>query len=540
MSSPNALARQWRPKTFGQLVGQDPVVTALRNSIDRDRIHHAYLFTGTRGVGKTTLARIIAKALCCDKGPISEPCGECIPCREIDSGVFHDVVEMDAASHTKVDNMRDILESAMYAPTGRYKIYIIDEVHMLSTSAFNAMLKTLEEPPAHVKFVLATTDPQKVPVTVLSRCLRFNLRRIAPEEIASRLGEILSAEGVKYDTGALAIVAQHAEGSLRDALSLLDQAIAHGGGEVSSSSVSDLIGTVNAGALHDLVRAVACGDAAAVRELCEGFSESAVSFDSTLADLSGLIHKVSMEQQFPGFIPDGEDAERERKLAAELDPERLQLLYEIALRSRQMLSWAPTPQSGFEMALLRMMLFFPDNLDGAAPSPSPAPKRRATPSVADPAPAAPAVAQPSGPPKSAAEWRGVVAAIVAEKSSPSSFRAFLKRCQFESGNDSGVSLACAPPPESLRKRLVAKLEKVLHQRFGEGYGVEIRFASEESTEETSGDESVDDQSDDEPDSGTTDIPAAAEPLVKEASDLFPGSKIDVKPAPSAKRKEKQA
>src|SRR5262245_59255426 len=292
------LARKWRPRTFSELVGQEHVVRALENALSQQRLHHAYLFTGTRGVGKTTLARIVAKALNCETGVTATPCGRCGACTEIDGGRFVDLLELDAASNTQVDNMRELLENALYAPTaGRYKVYIIDEVHMLSRNAFNAMLKTLEEPPQHVKFILATTEPQRVPVTVLSRCLQFNLKQLPQQQIRGRLQHILDAERIHYEPPALALLARAAQGSLRDGLSLLDQAIAHGGGSVGLESARAMLGTVGQGHLHAVLRALAACDGAALVAEADRMAERSLSFEAALQDLASLLHRLSRSEE---------------------------------------------------------------------------------------------------------------------------------------------------------------------------------------------------------------------------------------------------
>src|SRR5436190_13356115 len=294
------LARKWRPKTFAELAGQEHVVTALTNALERGRLHHAYLLTGTRGIGKTTIARILAKSLNCIKGVTATPCGVCPACVEIDTGRFVDLLELDAASNTGIDNMRDILDNARYAPTvGRYKVYLIDEVHMLSKAAFNSMLKTLEEPPEHVKFVLATTDPQKVPVTVLSRCLQFALKPLAPDEIASRLTHILGAEAIAHDADAVALIARAAAGSLRDGLSLLDQAIAFGGGEVRGDAVRAMLGVVDRDFVYRMVDALAANDGAALLGEADAVAARGLAADDALAELAALMHRVAVAQAVP-------------------------------------------------------------------------------------------------------------------------------------------------------------------------------------------------------------------------------------------------
>ena len=382
------LARKWRPRTFVELVGQEHVVRALTNALTQQRLHHAYLFTGTRGVGKTTLARILAKALNCETGVTATPCGRCSACTEIDTGRFVDLIELDAASNTQVDNMRELLENALYAPTaGRYKVYIIDEVHMLSRNAFNAMLKTLEEPPEHVKFVLATTDPQKVPVTVLSRCLQFNLKQIPPQQIRERLQHVLEAEGIAWEAPALAALARAAQGSLRDGLSLLDQAIAHGGGGVAEASVRAMLGTVGHEHLFALLSALAGRDGAGLMAEAEKMAGSSLSFESALQELGTLLHRLALLQAVPGTLDDDDpDRETLRALASRFAPEELQLYYQIAVQGRSDIGYAPDEYAGFTMALLRMLAFGPGEA-GVVPTQTGA---RGT-TDAKPKPAAPAV-----------------------------------------------------------------------------------------------------------------------------------------------------
>ena len=361
-----ALARKWRPRAFGELVGQGHVVTALTNALTRGRSHHAYLLTGTRGVGKTTLARILAKSLNCEQGVSAIPCGECAACREIDAGRFVDLLELDAASNTGVENMREILDNARYAPTaGRYKVYLIDEVHMLSKGAFNSMLKTLEEPPEHVKFVLATTDPQKIPVTVLSRCLQFNLTPLPRVAIAERLAHILDAEAIGYDSGALPQLAAAAEGSLRDALSLLDQAIAHGGGEVREAGVRAMLGVVDRDYLYRIVDALLAADGAALLAQADRLAASGQSFSSALDELASLFHRVAVIQAVPD-APAAQDAERIAAYASQFSPEAVQLAYQICAQGRADLALAPDEATGFSMTLLRLLAFEPAAAPGSA------------------------------------------------------------------------------------------------------------------------------------------------------------------------------
>jgi DNA polymerase-3 subunit gamma/tau len=359
--SGQALARRWRPRTFGELVGQDHVVRALTNALRQNRLHHAWLLTGTRGVGKTTLARIMAKALNCETGVTATPCGVCGACTEIDGGRFVDLLELDAASNTQVDNMRELLENALYAPTsGRFKVYIIDEVHMLSRSAFNAMLKTLEEPPEHVKFILATTDPQKVPVTVLSRCLQFNLKQIPAPEICGRLQAILEAESIAAEPVALNLIARAAQGSLRDALSLLDQAIAHGAGRVEESSVRAMLGTVDHSYLFSVLQALVERDGARMLAIADEMQSRSFDFESALQELATLLHRIALLQTLPtAAVADDLDREQVAALAAGLAPEDVQLYYQIALQGRSDLPLAPDEYAGFTMPLLRMLAFAP-------------------------------------------------------------------------------------------------------------------------------------------------------------------------------------
>ena len=366
------LARKWRPKTFADLSGQEHVVTALSNALTRGQLHHAYLLTGTRGVGKTTIARILAKSLnCITNGVTATPCGVCAACVDIDAGRFVDLLELDAASNTGIDNMREILDNARYAPTaGRFKVYLIDEVHMLSKAAFNSMLKTLEEPPEHVKFVLATTDPQKIPVTVLSRCLQFNLKPLSPQLIGDRIGHILAAEGIAFEPGAVALLARAASGSLRDGLSLLDQAIAYGGGEVKEAVVRTMLGAVDRDYVYRIADALASADGAALLTEIDTLESRGLAAASALDELASLFHRIAVVQAVPAAAENYDDAERVAAYASRFSAESIQLCYQICAQGRADLSLAPDEAIGFAMTLLRLLAFEP----AAAVSPVPAPR----------------------------------------------------------------------------------------------------------------------------------------------------------------------
>jgi DNA polymerase III subunit gamma/tau len=358
--SSQVLARKWRPRSFSTLVGQDHVVRALTHALDTQRLHHAYLFTGTRGVGKTTIARIVAKALNCEKGVSSNPCGVCTACTEVDSGRYPDYIEMDAASNRGVAEMTQILDAAVYAPSaGRYKVYVIDEVHMLTNTAFNAMLKTLEEPPGHIIFILATTDPQKVPVTVLSRCLQFSLKNMPQPAIVDHAAYVLQQENIAFDKAALQLIARCANGSMRDALSLLDQAIAYGGGQVQRESVAQMLGAIDSHDLYNLLSNVLVGDTAELIAQADAMQANGVALDNVLADFSTLIHRVALAQ----VIDPSDDGQFESQqlvaLAKQAAPTALQALYQIAIFGQRDLPLAPDPLSGFTMCLLRMVAFIP-------------------------------------------------------------------------------------------------------------------------------------------------------------------------------------
>ncbi|MGH8150784.1 MAG: DNA polymerase III subunit gamma/tau [Steroidobacteraceae bacterium] len=375
-----ALARKWRPKRFSEMAGQDHVRQALTNALAIGRIHHAFLFTGTRGVGKTTVARILAKCLNCERGVSAEPCGECGSCREIDEGRFVDLIEVDAASRTKVDDTRELLDNVQYAPTrGRYKVYLIDEVHMLSVSSFNALLKTLEEPPPHVKFLLATTDPQKLPATVLSRCLQFNLKRLPVALIAERIERILEAESIGYEPAGARLVAQAADGSMRDALSLLDQLIAFGGGRAGEAEARAMLGTVARDHVVGLAERLLVPDAAELLRYAASLDEWAPDHAQLLDELAALLTRVALKQAAPDLDEDGRySAEVLGLLARGLAPEDVQVYYQAAILGRRDLPLAPDPRTGFEMTLLRMVAFRLGGEASAEPEPRPGPARGQT------------------------------------------------------------------------------------------------------------------------------------------------------------------
>ena len=500
------LARKWLPKSFATLVGQEHVVRALTHALTEQRLHHAYLFTGTRGVGKTTIARILAKSLNCEAGVSAEPCGSCSACQEIDSGRFVDLLEVDAATNTRVDEMRQLLENAVYAPTrGRYKVYVIDEVHMLSNSAFNAMLKTLEEPPEHVKFILATTDPQKIPVTVLSRCLQFNLKQMPPPAICGHLTRILDAEGVPFEPSALNLLARSAAGSMRDALSLLDQAIAHGSGRVEESQVRDMLGTVDLDYLFDLLDALNAGDTPRMLAIADDMTGRSLSFDSALQELANLLTRLQVAQLAPQAIAD-DLPERDRllALAAAMDAEFVQLAYQIAIHGRQELPLAPDEYAGFVMTLLRLAAFRPD--DGSAEKmssqrPASQPARRAAPlakspeaayKVALPAadapaaaaplpapvqgPAAAPVAAPTGatmPVSGKVDWGSILAALKLGGMA----RELAQHCELLGIDGAQVHLRLSPVHRHLQmKPAQDKLQQALSEHLGQTVALRIELA----------------------------------------------------------------
>lgn len=361
------LARKWRPRSFREMVGQTHVLKALINALDNQRLHHAYLFTGTRGVGKTTIARIIAKCLNCETGVTSTPCGTCSVCREIDEGRFVDLIEIDAASRTKVEDTRELLDNVQYAPSrGRFKVYLIDEVHMLSTHSFNALLKTLEEPPPYVKFILATTDPQKLPATILSRCLQFSLKNMSPERVVEHLSHVLAAENVPFEPDALWLLGRAADGSMRDAMSLTDQAIAFGEGKVLAADVRAMLGSLDHGQVYGVLQALLEGDARALLEAVRNLAEQGPDWAGVLAEMLNVLHRVAIAQALPDAVDNGQgDRERVLALASALPAEDVQFYYQMGLIGRRDLPLAPDPRGGFEMVLLRMLAFRPADTDDA-------------------------------------------------------------------------------------------------------------------------------------------------------------------------------
>jgi DNA polymerase-3 subunit gamma/tau len=462
-----ALARKWRPKGFNELVGQDHVRQALVNALTSGRVHHAFLFTGTRGVGKTTIARILAKCLNCETGVTATPCGVCASCREIDAGRCVDLIEVDAASRTKVDDTREILDNVQFAPTrGRYKVYLIDEVHMLSTHSFNALLKTLEEPPPHVKFLLATTDPQKLPMTVLSRCLQFNLRRIPAAQIAAHLREVLEREGIGFEPAGVALVAQAADGSMRDALSLLDQLIAFGGGRAGEAEARAMLGTVARDHVVQLAERLAAGDAAELVRFARSLEQWAPDYAQLLDEFASLLMRIALKQVVSDYEGDEIYAgELIGRLAGALGAEDVQLYYQTAILGRRDLPLAPDPRTGFEMTLLRMIAFRPSG--DAAPlaeprvlgQPGAAPRR-----------AARAAADTAGAPAPSGEW----AALLGQLDLQGAARQLASHCTFIGREGARVKLALDPRSRSLRTAsLEEKLTQALSRHFGEAVRLEF-------------------------------------------------------------------
>jgi len=471
------LALKWRPRRFEELVGQPHVVQALANSLADNRLHHAYLFTGTRGIGKTTIARLLAKALNCEKGIVAEPCGTCTACTAIDAGRFVDLIEVDAASRTRVDDTRELLDNVQYAPThGRFKVYLIDEVHMLSNHSFNALLKTLEEPPPHVKFLLATTDPQKLPVTVLSRCLQFNLKRFTAAQIQTQLEKICTAEGVAFDGAGLKAIARGAEGSMRDALSLLDQSIAFGAGKVEGAAVAAMLGTIDRGHVLGLIDALARQDGAALLREVERLDERAPDYGTVLDELLETLQRIAVLQLVGGRSDDDEFAVL-APFAERLSAEDAQLYYQIVLHGRRDLPVCRDQRMGFEMTLLRMLAFRPaaetSAPRGRAAPPAdraiPAEKTRAAAPPPPPAPATrPEAVQPAPRPSASvattpAEWASIVQTL--DLRGPA--RQLADSCDLQSNAGGAWQLLVPTDKEHLNtQQLRARLEAALREHHG--------------------------------------------------------------------------
>ena len=477
------LARKWRPRSFLELVGQEHVVKALSNALTQQRLHHAYLFTGTRGVGKTTIARIIAKALNCETGVTAEPCGQCRACVDIDGGRYVDLIELDAASNTQVDSMRELLENALYAPTGgRFKVYIIDEVHMLSRSAFNAMLKTLEEPPGHVKFILATTDPQRIPVTVLSRCLQFNLKQIPQPQIRAQLAKVLGLENIEFEDDALGLLARAARGSMRDSLSLLDQAIAHGGGRVETASVRAMLGSVEREYLYEILAALRDADGPALIAVADRMTERSLSFENALQDLGSLLHRVALLQAIPAALAeDDPDYRHLSEMATSFAAEEIQLFYQIALQGRQEIGYAPDEYAGFTMTLMRMLAFTPAAAGaGAAPQRAVRPATPVAASVANATAAAYEVpARPTAAPATTATTKkipleGDWTAFVGGLPLAGMERMLAHNCELVSWQDGRLELRVAHAQRHLNSRsYVDRLQQALEVHTGGKIKLEI-------------------------------------------------------------------
>lgn len=479
-----ALARKYRPRNFGEMVGQEHVLRALVNALDNDRLHHAFLFTGTRGVGKTTIARILAKSLNCEQGVSSKPCGQCTACREIDEGRFVDLIEVDAASRTKVDDTRELLDNVQYAPTrGRYKVYLVDEVHMLSNHSFNALLKTLEEPPPHVKFLFATTDPQRLPVTILSRCLQFSLKRMPANLIEGHLAHVLDAEKVAVEHAALPLLARAADGSMRDALSLLDQAIAFGGGALRESEVRSMLGSIERHHVTELLRGIAAADGAALLATLDALDAQAPDYRLVNEELTGTLQRIARFQLVPAGTESWEDHAEIASLAAALAPEDVQLYYQIAQLGQRELSVAPDTRAAFEMLLLRMLAFRPakggvggggqsaGRASGAptiepkasARSAAPATTVRETVAAPEAAPGASPGAAPAGAWKDP-DWHGLVQALdlkgVAQQ--------LALNCAYQRRDGDNLHVTLSPQhAQMLSAQLVERIEAALSRFYRE-------------------------------------------------------------------------
>ncbi len=474
-----ALARKWRPKNFSELIGQEHVRRALVNALGSGRVHHAFLFTGTRGVGKTTIARIFAKCLNCEAGVTAEPDGTCAACREIDAGRFPDLIEVDAASRTKVDDTRELLDNVQYAPTrGRYKVYLIDEVHMLSTHSFNALLKTLEEPPPHVKFLLATTDPQKLPVTVLSRCLQFNLKRLPVSEIAGHLRNILEAEQVPFDSAGVKLVAQAADGSMRDGLSLLDQLIAFGGGKAGEAEARAMLGTIARDHVVRILDLLAAADSSGLLRCAQSLEEFAPDYAQVLDELAGLLVRVGFKQAVKDYEGDElYEPELLERLARALSPEDVQLYYQTAILGRRDLPLAPEPRGGFEMTLLRMLAFRPAGQQAAAPGGTSEPRVAAARAAAAVPPVRTQEAVKDAP-TSAPAAVGDPAAwarILGQVELTGAARQLASHCAYLGRQGNAVRLALDPHYQVVRSPAQEdKLAQALSRHFGEPVRLEFQ------------------------------------------------------------------
>lgn len=485
-----ALARKWRPRRFDELVGQEHVLRALVNALDTQRVHHAFLFTGTRGVGKTTIARILAKCLNCEKGVSANPCGVCSACREVDEGRFIDLIEVDAASRTKIDDTRELLDNVQYAPSrGRYKVYLIDEVHMLSTHSFNALLKTLEEPPPHVKFLLATTDPQKLPITVLSRCLQFNLKRLPVALIGERLRHVLTEEKIEFDAAGVRLVAEAADGSLRDALSLLDQLIAFGGGRATEPEARSMLGTIDRAHVVELVRRLASGDAPGLLAFARSLEEWAPDYAQMLDALAALLARIALFQVVPDAAGDEvHPSELLAGFAAQLAPEDTQLFYQTAILGRRDLPHAPDPVTGFEMTLLRMLAFRPagggtalgagnESVPRARPAAgASAAAGAAAPAAANVSTVTPSTGMPSTsvPSNQAVDWAGTLARLELGGAA----RQLASHCVWLGRDGAVIRLALDGRNRHLRTAAIEdRLATALSRHFGETVKLEIEVAS---------------------------------------------------------------
>jgi DNA polymerase-3 subunit gamma/tau len=504
MSAYTALARKWRPHSFAEMTGQEHVLRALSNALASGRLHHAFLFAGTRGVGKTTVARILAKCLNCESGVTATPCDQCASCREIDAGRSVDLIEVDAASRTKVDDTRELLDNVQYAPTrSRYKIYLIDEVHMLSAHSFNALLKTLEEPPPHVKFLLATTDPQKLPVTVLSRCLQFNLKRLSVALISARLTHILQAEQIAFEPAALQLLSQAGDGSLRDALSLLDQLLAFGNGKALEADARAMLGTIERDQVQRVVELLAGGDAAALLDYARSFDELAPDYAQLLDQLAALLERIALKQLVPGFEGDElHPAELLGRLATQIGAEDLQLYYQTAILGRRDLGLAPDARTGFRMTLIRMLAFRPAGASAgmagpvlaaagrsAAPAPPPSvtgaalerPRAAAlaatgTPATLEaPAPAPAPASTPTPMVAALPDWSAIVAALELQGAP----RELARNCALLGRDGATVRLALDARSASMRTRaLEDKLAQALSRYFGDTVRVQLELRDE--------------------------------------------------------------